>query len=299
MKSSFKDISYTHQLVLLVILVLVSWGLLTIMGTIIAIPIWGMDSLSNPNILLNNQSFLKYFQVIQSFALFIIPPFLFKYLVEKFPSTTRNKHPQIILLIFLSALVVVLAQPFVSITGIINNNLSFPDSLQYIEDWMRGKEDSAQRATEIFLSYSHWSESILNICIIAILPAIGEELLFRGTIQPILMGIFKRKHLAIIITAALFSAIHIQFFGFLPRFILGVIFGYLMLYGKNIWLPISAHFINNFMAFMMYQVYLSDADNENNPLNVSEEYPSPIWITLSIIGVILILKYIKKRTVLT
>lgn len=294
MKQYFKDIPYSHQFILLVVLILSSWVFLTLLGGIIAVPIWGIETLSNPQSLLNNRAFLKYFQIIQSFALFIIPALLFEYLTYNSPFNARRKYSQFYLMIFASILIIVVAQPFISLTGIINNNLSLPESLIDLEVWMRDKENSAAKTTEIFLSSSHWSESLLNILIIAILPAIGEELLFRRSVQRILTGIFKRKHLAIFISAALFSAIHIQFFGFLPRFILGVIFGYLMMYSKNIWLPITAHFTNNFMAYIIYQHYINDINNESNPLQAGEKHPETFWIIISFVGIIVLIYGIKR-----
>jgi membrane protease YdiL (CAAX protease family) len=85
----------------------------------------------------------------------------------------------------------------------------------------------------------------LNIMIIAVLPAISEELIFRGVFQKIFQNIFRSGHLAVWFTSFLFSAIHLQFYGFLPRFILGLIFGYLFLWSRNLWFPVIAHFINN------------------------------------------------------
>ncbi|WP_425402051.1 CPBP family intramembrane glutamic endopeptidase [Hugenholtzia roseola] len=80
---------------------------------------------------------------------------------------------------------------------------------------------------------------------IAIVPAVGEEIVFRGITQPLFERIFKNPHVAIWLTAAIFSAVHLQFYGFLPRFVLGIIFGYLYFYGKNLTYPILGHLVNN------------------------------------------------------
>jgi len=80
---------------------------------------------------------------------------------------------------------------------------------------------------------------------IAILPAIGEELLFRGVLQRIFANWTKNIHLGVWIAAILFSAMHMQFYGFLPRMMLGVLFGYLFVWSGSLLLPILCHFINN------------------------------------------------------
>jgi CAAX protease family protein len=85
-----------------------------------------------------------------------------------------------------------------------------------------------------------------------VVAAVGEELIFRGLIQRLMSDMVKNAHLAIVITALLFSAFHFQFFSFLPRFVLGLVLGYMMFYGRSIWYPILAHFVNNAMGVIYY-----------------------------------------------
>jgi len=92
---------------------------------------------------------------------------------------------------------------------------------------------------------------LFNIFMIAIVAAIGEELIFRGVIQKIFARWTGNIHLAIIITGFLFSLIHLQFYGFFPRWLLGVMFGYLMVWSGTLWLPIFAHFVNNAVAVLV------------------------------------------------
>ncbi|PLX06689.1 MAG: hypothetical protein C0594_06605 [Marinilabiliales bacterium] len=111
------------------------------------------------------------------------------------------------------------------------------------------------KLTESFLKVHSIGDFLVNILMIAIIPAIGEELLFRGIIQKLLIEWTRKTWLGIVLTAIIFSAIHFQFYGFIPRFLLGMLFGYLLIWSKNIWLPIFAHFINNgtavFVAFLI------------------------------------------------
>jgi hypothetical protein len=106
---------------------------------------------------------------------------------------------------------------------------------------------------------------LVNLFVVAVLPALGEELLFRGALQGTLLKHTKNIHLSIWVSAALFSAIHMQFFGFFPRMILGAMFGYLVVWGGSLWYSIWAHFINNAaMVLLMYFIYKEklDADLE-------------------------------------
>ena len=93
---------------------------------------------------------------------------------------------------------------------------------------------------------------LVNLLMIGVIAAVGEELIFRGLMQSLMTQMLKNPHMAILITALLFSAFHFQFFSFLPRFVLGLILGYLMYYGQSIWYPILAHFVNNAMGVIYY-----------------------------------------------
>ena len=96
---------------------------------------------------------------------------------------------------------------------------------------------------------------IIVFLMVAVLPAIGEELLFRGMIQNLLGEITNRKHISVIITAFLFSAIHMQFFGFVPRFLLGMLLGFLFEWSGSLWWPVIAHFANNGSAVVFTYLY--------------------------------------------
>jgi membrane protease YdiL (CAAX protease family) len=93
---------------------------------------------------------------------------------------------------------------------------------------------------------------MFNIFMIAVLPALGEELLFRGVIQRIFTSWIRNYHWGIWIAAFLFSAMHMQFYGFLPRMALGAMFGYLLVWTGTMWVPILAHFVNNTMGVLAY-----------------------------------------------
>ncbi|GAF02809.1 CPBP family intramembrane glutamic endopeptidase [Saccharicrinis fermentans] len=290
MKQFFSHTPPSQKLLLLIIITLLSWFIISLAGTLLAFPIWGTEALTDTGQLLNNVAFLKYFQVLQSIALFIAPPIIFEYITSGQITLRHFREINInSTLAIVAILLVIVAQPFISFLGVFNNGIVLPESWLHIEEWMKDKENAAMQATEIFLSAKGWSQTIINAIIIAVIPAIGEELMFRGSLQHLFNKILKNKHFSVILSALLFSAIHIQFFGFLPRFILGVLFGYLMVYGRNIWLPILAHFTNNFMAFILYQHYASNSTTNDNPLIVGNEYPQMIWVVLSIMGIITLL----------
>jgi hypothetical protein len=143
--------------------------------------------------------------------------------------------------------------------------MSLPSWLSGLENWMRESEDKAAKLTEKFLEINSGWDLFLSVVMIALLPAIGEELIFRGVLQRIFSEWSKNIHVGIWSSAILFSAMHLQFYGFIPRMLLGVMLGYLLAWSGTLWLPIIAHFINNaaavILTYMFKQQMISvDAD---------------------------------------
>ncbi len=126
-----------------------------------------------------------------------------------------------------------------------NANVVFPDFLSGLETKFRSMEDSAMRVTEKLLSGVGLHDLLINLLLVAFLAALVEEVFFRGALQQLLSKWFNNGHVAVWISAFIFSAIHLQFFGFVPRFIMGAILGYLFFYTNNLWVPILYHFANN------------------------------------------------------
>jgi len=201
--------------------------------------------------------------VVQSIGLFIVPPFLLAWLFHgKIAEYLYLKRNATSTSIFLVAVLVVFALPLINFIGEWNTRMEFPEFLAGMERWMKNAEENAAELTEAFLKVETTGGLLLNLVMIAVLPAIGEELLFRGVIQRIFTNWTRSHHWGIWISAILFSALHIQFYGFVPRMLLGVLFGYLLVWSGSMWLPIVAHFFNN--GFAVVAMYLIDK-NVLNP----------------------------------
>ncbi|OQX82344.1 MAG: hypothetical protein B6D64_00610 [Bacteroidetes bacterium 4484_276] len=244
---------------LVLLLLIVSSTLITFfVGILIAVPIYGTDVLDNlvsagKLITENDISMMKYFQVVNQLGVFIIPALLFSYLISRnvFGFLRLNRKPanmSMIITLFLIFAILPAIHWFVEI----NEGLQLPGFLSRIEEWMKSSEESALRLTEAFLSTTTLSGLIVNIFMIGILAAIGEELLFRSLLIRLFSDWTKNTHVAVVVSSLLFSAFHLQFYGFLPRFILGLIFGYLFVWSGSVWLPIFAHFLNNVSAVTVY-----------------------------------------------
>lgn len=259
---AFRGMKPFRQLLFSAFVILVSFLSFTLLSLVVAIPVFGLDSLMNlPTIndIDNPESLriLKYFQVVQSFGLFIIPPLIIGWLFsEKISEYLYLNKSFTGLSVVLAISVTILALPFINFTGELNSRMLLPEWLSGMERWMKNAEENAALLTEAFLKVETTQGLLFNLFMIALLPAIGEELLFRGVIQKIFTGWTRSHHWGIWITAILFSALHIQFYGFIPRMLLGVLFGYLLIWSGSIWLPVIAHFVNN--GFAVMAIFLID-----------------------------------------
>jgi len=206
--------------------------------------------------------FLKFYQIVNQIGVFILPAALFTFLVSNFSFNylSLNKAPRLIS-ILVGGLIIYTVLPFINYLDEINRSMSLPDFLSGMEEWMKEKEIQAKNLTEIFLKTNSISGLFANIIIVALLPAIGEELLFRGLLLKLFNQITKNIHVAVILSAIIFSAIHLQFYGFLPRFMLGVILGYLFVFTGNLWVPIFVHFLNNASSAIVYYLHYNDYIN--------------------------------------
>lgn len=242
--------------------ILVCFLAFMLLSMLAAIPIFGfetvinmasMGDLTNPGSL----RMLKFFQVVQSFGLFIIPPFILAWLFHRdvpgYLFIDRGTTGKSIILV---AGLIIVALPIINLAGALNNQMHFPEWASGVEEWMKNAEQRAEELTKAFLKVENIGGLLFNLFMIALLPAIGEELLFRGIIQRIFTRWARSYHWGIWISAILFSALHIQFYGFIPRMLLGAMFGYLLVWSGSMWLPILAHLFNN--GFAVIAMYLID-----------------------------------------
>lgn len=189
---------------------------------------------------------LRLLQFLTASGTFILPALLIAWFYsdspKEFLSLDKRVNIQSVALIFINILLIT---PSITLLSWINEQLSFPEWAAPLETWMKEHEDLAQDFTYKLINGDGICPYLSNIIVIALTAAVSEELLFRGALQRIIGRWTENPHTVIWITAILFSAFHLQFYGFIPRMLLGAYFGYLLLWSKNIWLPICAHFFNN------------------------------------------------------
>lgn len=156
-----------------------------------------------------------------------------------------NKLDNGIIKILFSFIILIAAMPFISLLTQLNQLLVLPDWLSGLEVWMKELELSGEKTTKLLLSGESLVVYLSNLFFIGVVAAIAEEVFFRGVLQQLLIKQFNNKHVGVWLAAIIFSVMHMQFYGFLPRLILGALLGYLFVWSKSLWIPIFIHFINN------------------------------------------------------
>jgi membrane protease YdiL (CAAX protease family) len=173
-----------------------------------------------------------------------------------------------------------------------NQNLTLPDFLKGIEEWARNKENELADLTKMLTNFQSFGEFALAFLVVGVLAGICEEFLFRGIIQRELWRGSGNIHVAIWVSALIFSAIHMQFFGFVPRVLLGALFGYLYYWSGNLIVPIVAHLFNN--GFSLVMIYLFQQKMINTDIEKPEAAPWSAVLVCALISVGL-LYFFKKR----
>ncbi|WP_019540793.1 CPBP family intramembrane glutamic endopeptidase [Proteiniphilum acetatigenes] len=156
-----------------------------------------------------------------------------------------------------------------------NKGMELPASMHEVEQILRSMEDAALETTGLLLSGKTIGSLILNLIIVAGFAAVSEEMFFRGALQQFIQEKFPNGHVAVWITALVFSLVHFQFYGFLPRLLLGALLGYLFLYTRNLWVPILFHFINNAFIIVLHYFW-----GDTQWMRKIEEMPVDGWFAL-------------------
>jgi membrane protease YdiL (CAAX protease family) len=257
-----------------VLVMLGGFLLSNILAIVLVPPILGIDLAQigaisqNPASYDNAWEVLMLTQVIAFVGSFLITPLLYMKWIDHQSLSNLNPNPHLSLLPLLAVIVLVLCfVPLIDLTNQWNNAISLPESLKWLEFWMKSMEEKAREMTQVLTTFSSLGRLLVAFLVIAVLPGIAEELVFRGLLQNKLLSLTRNPHVAIWVSATVFSAIHFQFYGFLPRMLLGAVFGYLYFWSGNLWLPMLAHFVNNAFTLLMvylYQQKLSDYDAEGS-----------------------------------
>ena len=271
----FANLSAGGKLVLLLGLVIVFGILFSLLGLLIGKWYLGVDLTQLAVLIANPEgkalTFAIFFQFLSQLGVFILPALFYGFFVSSKPGEYLkiSKVPSAISLLIVTFAVYAIL-PFINYLQDINQGLHVSTAIDY---WIRTKEAQAQQLTEAFLKTESFGGLSVNLFVMALMPAIGEELIFRGIVQRLFVKMTRNVHVGIVITAFIFSAIHLQFLGFLPRFVLGIMLGYAFVISGSLWTPIWLHFVNNASSVVIYYLHFNgyikiSMDNFGNTQNM-------------------------------
>lgn len=213
---------------------------------------------------------------IQGFAAlgaFIIGPLYYKRIFEKNnPSPLSTNHYINLTIIIITTSIVIFSMPLNAVVVEWNKGIRLPSFLAELEEWAMNKENAMQEVTLYITDFDNIWQFMFGLLVVAVLPGIGEELLFRGMMQPKIIKLSGNIHAGIWITALIFSFFHFQFYGLFPRMLLGALFGYLYVWTGNLVIPMIAHFVNN--GFTLLMIYLNKAKVTSLDIESTESVPT-------------------------
>jgi membrane protease YdiL (CAAX protease family) len=236
------------QLLKLGLFAVIGLILVTIATILVMIFTNGPSIFGNPKALAGLQMsmpVLKIILVIQQILVFLLPAALLAYTEKiRLARFYALRAPKVNLLLIV-LLLMICAVPILGLSAEWNQNMTFPKSLSWLEKWMVELEKQGEVTTKAILKMDGLGSLLINLFVIALMPALCEEFLFRAALQRTLLRMIANPHVAIWLSAIIFSTIHFQFFGFLPRMLLGAAFGYIYFWTKSLWYTVFAHFLNN------------------------------------------------------
>jgi len=245
----------------------------------------------------NSQSItaLYILQIVTTTIPIFLAPVIFGYWVAKAPAEYIKPTIRIPWMLFIVAFFVMLvSSPLIEFLSNINQQMVLPRWLHGLEQWMKDSEERARRITAVILNMQTLWDCIKNVILIGLLTAIAEEFMFRGGIQTIMQKWTKNTHVAIWVTAAIFSAFHMEFYGFLPRLLLGALFGYFVAWSGSIWPAVWGHFLNNGSAVLVTYLY----QKKHIKLNPDDTNVFSWWQYIFSLIIIIILLLVYKKIAL-
>ena len=235
-------------------------------------------------VLMLSNSFLLFF--------FLVPYFAIKNNNNYLMNTNKIKLLPAALVIISTLFFIVLNAPVIEW----NKSISFPDFMSSFESWALLKEKQLESLTVYLVSFENNFEYIIGIFAIALIPGFCEEYFFRGILQKNFNLLIKNSHVAILLSSLLFSAFHLQFYGFFPRLFLGIFFGYLFYWSGSLIYPVIAHVFNNFLSLTVFYAANNGFFGKNFDVSVNSSPDIPLAvIALSIIIFIFLVTVLKEK----
>lgn len=226
----------------------------------------------------NNIDLLKLGQAISSTLMFVAPPLILYAFTRTQPMREIGfRKPNNAWMLLIGVALMFVSLPLTNQLTTWNENMKLGPAFDWLEALLQMMEETAGDITERMLQVDTIGGMLVNLLVVALIPAVGEELTFRGVLQQALHRGCKNAHVAVWLSAFIFSFIHFQFYGFLPRMFLGLILGYLFYYSSSLWTSILMHLVNNGTAVVVaYLDYKGIVDVDMEHFGAT----SSLWLIL-------------------
>ena len=236
----------------------------------------------------NDIFLLKVGQGVSSLMMFVVPPIILYVFTRTQPIQALGfRKPVSGWLLLVGVVLMFVSLPLTNQLGTWNEKMNFGAAFERLESLLRQAEDMAGDLTERMLQVDTVWGLLFNLLVIALIPALGEELTFRGMLQQALVKGCKNAHVGIFLSAAIFSFIHFQFYGFLPRMFLGLLLGYMFYYSGSLWTSILMHFVNNGAAVVV--AYFEQRNQISTSVEDFGATDSPIILVASLMATVLLI----------
>jgi len=264
LKAAFKDAPIYVQLLMILVVIAFGMFLSIFLSSLLIVSKIGIS----PEVLKDiQQNLFEYpdlmrgMQFLQTLGIFLFPAIICAWLFsDNYREYLNIDQPVYTSVAFWTVISMFVALPFLNLTYALNQQMVLPDALRGLETWMKESEAAAERVTDLLLDTKNIPTIVFNFLAVCVVAGICEEFMFRGLLQKFFGKIIQNPHVLVWTIAILFSAMHFQFYGFITRMLLGAWLGYLMYYTKTIWIPVLAHFTNNFISIGMYYIFQDTPD---------------------------------------
>ena len=283
-----KNIGYPAQLG--IFLGLIGGGV--VIGAIISVAIWmmmtGRPILTMADDMLKPQYYyaIMAIQGASTLFMFFIPVYIFALICYRKPAkylgfNTNINYRQVLVVIG----ILVLTFPLSGALAELNEIIPIP------KNWaakFKAMEDARAVQEAALININSFAKYLVSLFIIGLLPGLFEEMCFRAGLQNIFVRWFKGPWVAIILTSIVFSLIHISYYGFLVRFALGGILGFIFYYSGSLWLSVLFHFLYN--GLQVTALYAMTLAGKKDSKDIEQHFP--LWA--GIISLVLIIYLFKK-----
>ncbi len=242
---------------------------------------------------------MRILAVVQSVLLFIVPAIAVALMVTRTPARLLEvDNAPGLGSVMLTVLIMVAAIPALNCIIAWNQSWTLPESMHGLEESLRASEETAASSVRLIMGGTSVMDLIMSILIVGVMAGFSEELFFRGGLQRLFTTSGLNHHVAIWIVATVFSLFHFQFFGLVPRILLGAYFGYLLWWSRSIWLPVIAHVFNN-VSYVAYDWVITRRDGfapvETKPSDMKEWVIVVASAVLAAIGILLLKRFLQRR----